>query len=408
MRPAQGVAGVTEAVVLDWMVPERSWETFTDRVESEFGVVEGYLAREAVAAMNEFAEADGYEDVEDKIDRLVRAAGRTPDQRPKEKKSSHVPASDLSDLPTTRVTIRVDRETKEAFKAAAEQSTFDTYGIAFARALELYCDGGRAARLEDKLDRIVDDAEALLSELDDSDADDTLSAVERRTMIICKRLVADEQSSQFTDEELVEEISDVAGSSGPTIDRYRGRVIERLGYEPHPNNSDIWMPAGRAMELVADGVPDVVRQPVDFLSRHERIKRIQLAVGRRAAKTDGRVKVSASEVREKIFDDEHTLPTVRDLLHGVAIYNGFRLEKASDNIHLKANVSNLDDDDLADEMRTYVRADTDGLLGETTASTVNDWTSDPSPDAASDAGTGASGAATDGAGRGQRDGDPDD
>jgi hypothetical protein len=400
---------MTEAVVLDWMVPERSWETFTDQVESEFGVVEGYLAREALSAMNEFAESDGYEDVEDKIDRLVRAAGRTPHQRPKEKKLSAVPSSDLSDLPTTRVTIRVDYGVKETFKAAADASAFDSYGVAFARALELYCDGGRAARLEDKLDRIVDDAEALLAELDESDADESLSVVERRTVIICNRLVGDDHTDQFKDDALVEEISDVAGSSGPTIERYRDRVIDRLGYEPHPNNSDIWMPADQAKTYVSDGVPDVVRQPADHLSRQERIERIQMGLGRRAAKTNGQTKISASEVQEKIFDDKVTHSSVRDLLNGVAVNDGFRLEKTgSESMHVKVDVSNLDDTDLAEKMRAYVRADTDGLLGETTTTTVDDWTSEPSPNAVSDVGTGASGAATDGGGAGQTGGDRDD
>jgi len=34
-----------EPVKLDWRVPKRPWEIFREQVESEYGGVEGYLAR---------------------------------------------------------------------------------------------------------------------------------------------------------------------------------------------------------------------------------------------------------------------------------------------------------------------------------------------------------------------------
>lgn len=362
-----------ELVMLDWLVPKRPWIVFCHHVEREKGCVEGHLGREAADAMDEFAEADGYEIVEDYLDRLVRAAGRTPEDRDKQKKNRDGVGSDLSELETTRVTIRVDRAVKERFKAAAEKSAFDSYGVAFGRALELYCNGGRAARLEDKFSRILDDAEALLAEVaDDSDGDGGLSPVDRRTVAVCQEL-----PDQFADGELVETIKAVAGvGSDPSIRKYREKVTERLDVEPHPNNPDLWVPSEVAAENVPEGTPRVCRRPVDLLNRDERVRRIRLEAGREAAARgqDGCLRLSASEIRTVALDDAVSPRSVRDLLTDVTRVSGYRLDDSGQERAVEINVGTPDlDPELGQTIKAYCEGgeseDTDGDTDDDTVTT---------------------------------------
>jgi len=369
-----------ELVMLDWMVPERSWAIFRETVESEHGSIEGYLGRTAEAAMDEFAEADGYERVEDLVDRLVQAAGRTPDSRPKEKNILSGGGSDLADLPTERVTIQVDASVKERFKAAADESAFSSYGVAFGRALELYCDGGRADRLEDKLERVVDDAEALLSEMNESDGDGGLGKVDRNVITICNRL-----TEQFTDQELNSEIHAVAGNgpraSEPTLEKYRDLVTERLDVEPHPNNPDsVWVPADVAAEIVDDGVPEECRRPPEMLDRAERVRRIQLALGRQAASnSNGFARATTTDIHEQVFGEDLSRSSVLDLMNEAALDQPFELDKTSQTTAVQVELTGgAVDDDLKEAIIAYRDADDDGMLGTTTETTVSSWSSSSS------------------------------
>ena len=134
---------------LDWMVPVDEWDQFRRHVESQFGVAEGYLGREAELAMEQYIDADGYARVETLVDRLVSAAGRSPDH------ASEKIKSDLASQEPTRIGIRVGTILKEEFCAYVDEHTDYNYGVALARALNVYRDGGRSRRVEDKLDRVV-------------------------------------------------------------------------------------------------------------------------------------------------------------------------------------------------------------------------------------------------------------
>jgi len=258
---------------LQWNVPSDEWEQFRQHVNDKFGCIDGYLGREAELAMREYIDADGYARTESLVDRLVSAAGRSPDDHSKKIKS------DLDSQDSTRIGIRVGADLKEDFCAFIKGKDMNC-GHALARALNVYRDGGRARRLEDKLTRVVDDAESILAELND-DSDEKLSLGERKTIAICNEL-----PEQFLDTELNEQIHEIAAdgpkASDPTLEKYRELVIDRLNVEPHPNNPDLWIPESTADELTPGGVPDVCRKPVEILDENERAKRVTLIAGRRA------------------------------------------------------------------------------------------------------------------------------
>lgn len=234
------VFAVTATIKLNWCVPSAEWDAFRDHVQEEHGETEGLLGREAERAMREFIDVDEFAAVEERLDELVRAAGRTPANRREQKTSV------TEDGPTTRARARVSAEVKEAFAAYAKSETDEQPGIVLARALRERRDGGRSGRMLRKFSRVGADAEALLAELNpDTDAADSMSIIEKRTVVICHRL-----GKQFTRADLEDAIANVAGESKPTIEQYAERVVDRLGYTTHPENEDLFIPATEHEELV--------------------------------------------------------------------------------------------------------------------------------------------------------------
>ncbi|SEH60658.1 hypothetical protein SAMN05192561_11225 [Halopenitus malekzadehii] len=377
-----------DTVMVDWQVPADEWESFREYVEKKFDGLEGYLGREAEAAMREYADADGYGDVEDRVDRLVNAAGRTPDPF-KEKNSSR-----LHQQSTTRVTVRVDEWVKDEFRKAANESE-DTFGVAFARAIQVRRDGGRAGRLERKLDRVIDDAEGMLTFIDEDTEEGGLSKVDRNTIVICQRL-APSTDDQFTDDELNAEIHEIAGrgrrASGPTLERYRDLVIERLGYEPHPGveanpskDQTVWVPEHVADEIAPDGVPVEVRRPVDQLEREQRVRRIRLVLGRRAGnRSSGKVSVRAAEIQADVLEDAVTRSTTLSLMEEAALsIPGIEISRSRTNASLRVDLQQLGEGEpeLFEEIIAYRDADADSLLDETTETTVADYGATQGPGA---------------------------
>lgn len=383
-----------DTVMIDWRVPSNEWDRFRRHVESEFGGVEGYLGLEAESAMKEYASDDGYEELEKMIDGLVQSAGRRPDGAFEEKKS------DLNTSQTTRVSVKVESSVKDSFRAVAKQSD-NTLGVEFARAIRAYREGGRSARMVRKMERIYDDTQGILSQMNDTDSEDKLSYVDRNVIVICNRL-----GDEFTDDELNGEIRDVAGSSQPTIDKYRDLVIDRLDVEPHPHApTTVWMPAEKAADLAPDGTPRVCRLPVELLDRDDRVQRIQLAVGRRAAnQKSGKIRVNTKDVMDDVFDGDISKSSALDLMEEAALTDGYRLDRSRTTASLRVTLSEMAERErgLFDEIIAYRDGESEELLSETTETTVDDYTDGPSPaqtkaqaDAEMDA---LLGAATDGGG----------
>lgn len=222
-----------ERVRVDWNVPSDVWETFVEYVYDEHGETEGYVGREVERAMREYIDADEFAAVEDKITRLVVAAGRTPEQDGEKTASMGVSFSNDS----KRVLCRVEQDLKDDFRSYVKHHDDVRLGMALARALRDRSQGGRAQRLETRLDRVLDDAESLLAELND-DTDEQLGKVERNVIAICTTL-----DSAFDRDQLEETIRDVADvHSPPSIKNYTELVLERRDVVPSPRNEDVFIP----------------------------------------------------------------------------------------------------------------------------------------------------------------------
>lgn len=329
---SRGVVGVTDRVKLDWQVPTAVWERFREYVEDRYGSLEGHLGREAEAAMAEYCNEDEYAPIEEKIDRLLEAAGYTPDRHCGEKNT-------VEKQTTTRASIRVHYEIKAEFRQFVAGS-HGTYGESFARALDAYVGGGRAARLKRKLDRVVDDAERMLAEITSDDTTE-MSVTERRTVDIALRL-----GNSFTEDELREAIDDALGCpTEPTVDRYRERVTDHLDVEPHPVNSALWIPREQAEEMASENVPEEVRKPPERLDREERIRRVRHAVTHEAFRRgSGKAAVSLDDIRTAVLDGTVSRSTVRSYCRAVAEHSGYTVKQSSSGTtKLHADAHGMDD-----------------------------------------------------------------
>ncbi|MFB9804110.1 hypothetical protein ACFFQF_00810 [Haladaptatus pallidirubidus] len=254
--------------------------------------------------------------------------------------------------------------------------------MTFARAIQQYRDGGRAQRLENKLDRVLDDCESLLSELDESEGGSSgLSAKERRTMIISNRL----GKTGFTRSELEAEVSDVAAHSGqasePTIEDYLKRVVDRKGFVEHPNNPDVWMQPEAAESLAPEGVPTVCWRNVDYLDRAERVRRIKIALGRKAATSGtGRTRATSTKIREDILDEKVSRASTLELMNEVALEDGYSFDDSGQAATICVDVADgITDGYLAEDIIDYAQSDT-GLVTGPTETTVSDFAEPATPD----------------------------
>ncbi|GGM52939.1 hypothetical protein [Haloarcula argentinensis] len=367
---------------LDWMVPADEWDQFRRHVEFKFGTVAGYLGREAELAMKQYIDADGYARVETLVDRLVSAAGRSPDH------ASEKIKSDLASQEPTRIGIRVGTILKEEFCAYVDEHTDHNYGVALARALNVYRDGGRSRRVEDKLDRVVDDAESMLGELND-DSDDSLSSVQRKTIAICHDV-----GESFTDEVLNESIHNIAAegpkASDPTLEKYRDLVVNRLDYERHPNNEELWISRDQAEEISPDETPAECRRSVELLDTDEMKRRVIYTVGRRAMATSSKdVTLPERELREAVFDDEISRPTMHEVMQAAAEHFGIGTGKPDRQQVLRLNLTELEIDhpDMARTIRRFANADGDSKLADSGETTLGSYGGGQQPSAMTDGGT---------------------
>lgn len=403
MRRGPEVASVSNRVRLQWRVPSSTWSLFREYVEDEYGRLDGYLGREVEVAMQEHIGRDGYETVEDMVDELVKAAGRSPDRVIKRTKRG---SED-----TTNVTPRVAEQLKDDFRAHVDGSDMqNSYGEELAEALEFRMDGGRARRLEEKLDRVLDDATTILSDVRNTETgeasdDEGLGYKERQTIAICHRLrelESTEELRQFKDETLEQAISDVAAdnpiASDPTLNRYKPRVTERLEMEPHPNNPEVWITRERAKDLTPEGTPEIVRKPVGFLDKLERVKRTRLVVGKQAAQLpSGETAVSTDHILGDVLENGPTRPTVLDDMNTAAKAPGFEVREIKGEKRLTVDLDEVASSrpDLYDEIIAYRDGESEDLI-EGGDSSIGDYTSAEQKADAQLAALGQATAATDG------------
>ena len=339
---------------LDWDVPAVEWELTKDRVHSEWGETGGYLGREVDLAMSEWVDRDEYAEIENQLDRLVKAAGRRPTDVFLEKNPDLADTLDavesldsLAEQDKDRVGVRVHAETAQTLKAVAQENGNDP-GVELARALRARRLGGRATRIERKLERIVDDAEELLAELDDDQDGGGMGVVEKRTLRICRRL--DDDPPIYEREDIRDAIRQEGLESAPTVDDYEERVIDRLGLVPFPSNYERLLPESKfaTFARVDPDAPAIDRLPWEALDREQKVEGILIELARKA-EGGGRAGLLVKNVSDKVFDGNRSDSHVRDLVNEAAEREGYWCsESRSGKQTIEVNLSDVVDSDVLD------------------------------------------------------------
>lgn len=353
---------MTERPQLDWLVPADEWDRFVAYVKAEHGDTEGYVSREVERAIREWLDADEWAAIEEKVDRLVQAAGRTPENLKQKKRTVDHPSGEE----TTRVYAYVKEVLKEEFAADARDAG-EYPGIYLARALRARREGGRSRRVKEKLGRIIDDATELLSEVDPEG--DGMSLRERRTIAICKRL-----GKEFTQDDLDEAIAAVPGDSRPTLREYRERVLDHLDYTTHPLRDDLFVPQDESQETATEtnspfpDAPAIDRKDYPALSREQKRRGLRIVLARRAIKNDGRYRFDAEEIRRDVFNGQPSEGHARNLMDLAADAEGFEATQRYGKERLQVDLRDVTDEEILTEVRKMA----DGSLEETdpTASTA--------------------------------------
>lgn len=341
-------------VKLNWSVPAEEWKRFERYVEYKHGKTKGYIGREAELAMQEYAETDDWAGVEDLVDRLVQAAGRSVGGAKRKNNSLDVGA----DGESTRAYCRVSKDVKEEFTAHVKQ-TDKRLGMAFAHACQLRREGGRPDRVEDKLERVVDDAEAMLKvENENADAGESMGKKERQTVQVCRDVQQklEEDGSEDSDtiplkyvegsivDLLCDESTDPSNHYLPV---YTEEVKERMGYVTKPG-----APGLLIKEELVDPTPAYEQKEYGDLSRDERVEAVRVHVGRQARENGGLRQKSVERIREDLFENTPTKNTVKNYVEMAAKAGGFSLQQKHGKKRLKCKLSEVPDGELREYIET--------------------------------------------------------
>lgn len=327
------------------------WKAFVESVHREYGEDGRYVSREIERAMREWADLDDLAPIEEKVNRLVRAAGRTPEENPEKK----IISTCLEDEDTTRVSHRVDSQLKNDFAEYVNQTSEERLGLALGRALRQCRMEDRSQRLLNKLNRVVEDAEDLLAEMPDGGE---LSTRQKRTITICDQL-----GDQFTESDLKNTIRKVAGDSPPTIRDYTQMVLDRRNVVKHPYNPDLYIPESEAREQGFDpNAPAIDRKEYGELTREEKVRGLQIELARRSLSNNGKYQVDAQEVKRGIFDREPSDSHSRELLRFADEEQGFHLVNRRGKLRLRINIDDVTNKTILKPV--YSEGNSDSLLAD--------------------------------------------
>lgn len=343
------VGAVTSTEKVNWRLPADEWDAFRDYVYDKHGEIKGKLGDEVEQAMIEYIDADQWAVVERKVDRLISAAGRTPDDHAEIKSPSQ------SSGETVCARARVPPGVKEDFSAFVQQ-TDHRHGIIFTRALHERRSGGRADRVAQKLDRVLNDAESLLADAN-PDADEGVGPVERRTVAIIDRLRTNGEIGQLLDQDLEEAIRKQGLESDPSIDKYRNRVIDRLDYVTHRANPELWVPKGSKFAPDPDS-PALDRKSYSNLSHEEKVRGLQIELARRASNS-GRAQIGVDEARQEVFADQPSASHCRELMADAGDDPGYHWTLDHGHRRLKVDLDRVTDDVLEAASSNEPRGDWD-------------------------------------------------
>jgi len=257
-----------------------------------------------------------------------------------------------ADGESTRAYCRVSKDVKEEFTAHVEQ-TDKRLGIAFAHACQLRREGGRPDRVQDKLERVVDDAESLLKVQNDSaEAGESMGKKERQTVQVCRdvreklRENGDEDPDtfplKFVENSIVDLLCDESTDpSNHYLPVYTEEVKERMGYVIEPGSTGLLI-----KEELVDPTPAYEQKDYGDLSTDERVEAVRVHIGRQARENGGLRQKSVEQIREDLFDNNPRKATVKNYVETASKAPGYSLKQKHGKKRLKCKLEEVTDEEL--------------------------------------------------------------
>ncbi len=332
---------------LGWRAPVSVWERFETFVAEKHGAEGPYLRFEMERAMREWLDEDGLAAEAEALLREHTDLGG-------------LSSSTASAVGTTRyqgetrkLNHRINADLKERFAIFADEHDARSYGRALAAALDAYCDGGRARRVLDDVQRLVTGGTATGTTADgvenggsaDSDSLSTADGggptggvdVEPRHVIeIADKLTG---TDTFHEQDLERDIAEVAGEADEVVAAYCKPVIEQTGYTQHPGNDELYISEAQRESL------DVW----DDLTRPERELYLQgFAAAFAVAHNSRRKGLTYRDVQgviEKYSDDSYSISDqyAYDLMEALGGEPGFEYGRAHGQKQLRVDLDGVDD-----------------------------------------------------------------
>lgn len=316
-------------VPLNWKRPPE-WGTFLDTVEDRHGATSPYAGFAIERAWREY---DNRHRSEDLADRLLDAVGSgATNTREKNSPRRSVGTGD------GRTTVRVRSSIKEDMADYATECDVPKYEV-LRSVVCWYLDGGLVGLLTEKLETAVPEADRLLSDLEASTGE-TIGAVDRRTVKLCRRLTG--AGEEFHRDDFRDALADIEGVSDSEYcrDEYLPRILDRLNYEQHPNVSDVFLPAELARQYADNpDAPAVDRKPYGDLSTDERVEGIQIELAREANRRGRRTHAFRADDVRNVFDGTPSKRKARDLMDKAARADGFGTDAKGGGKRLRVNLA---------------------------------------------------------------------
>jgi len=323
---------------LGWKQPPE-WNKFETAVEKEYGSTTPYCGIVLEDAWREYHTRHRLEDI---INDLIDAAG-WPQQSNGEKNS-------LRSRPVTsdtdgRVWICVDQDVKTDMEAYAAEINSPKHEVLRA-VVNWYLEGGLVGKATEKLELVIDD---VVSSLESCDDDRSLGAVQRRTRTLCRLLTSD--TAEFARDDLNTALnsSEVKGISNSehTREKYLPKVLDRIDYQPHPNNPDLFLPAERVKTLakntgfVLNG-PKIDHWAPEDLDEDELIHGVRVKLVREAIVGTDFTEFTTANIERDVLDGRLSSQKIVSVMESVAVANGFKI-KNSDGKKIAVNLQHIDD-----------------------------------------------------------------
>lgn len=380
---------MTGRVQLGWRIPRDTWENFVEHVTEKWGQEGAYVRFELESAMREYLDQDGQlVELEGLVKSMLDARGLSSSTTGTTYRARHDN--------TRKVNYRINAELKEEFAIFVDSNVDESYGAILGRALSEYTDGGRAQRLVDDVQKLINGGPSTgtTGESDENTAETSLSTGSQsgttpgtdenvRASSLSSGSQAgttggsDENPAEVTtDPRIVMEIANdlpetcpqrvidgkiakAADGSAQTIEAYREAAVKQAALVEHPHREEFYISESLREEwtLWCD------------LNKELRIARLRRLMVKHALENNNLRDAADYKTVQTLFKENLSAGPSHDyaytLMRGAADAPGFNFKKIRGNYRLQVNLDNVKGEVIQDVLDKNEQLSKKGVMMNT-------------------------------------------